>query len=44
MQIETNLHENGNGNFGTQKQWLVQKFGGTSIGKFIENITSTIVP
>ncbi|KAG0354308.1 Aspartokinase, partial [Gamsiella multidivaricata] len=29
--------------FGAQKPWLVQKFGGTSIGKFIENITGTIV-
>ncbi|KAF9916214.1 Aspartokinase [Lobosporangium transversale] len=30
-------------NFASQKPWLVQKFGGTSIGKFIENITGTIV-
>ncbi|KAG0049743.1 Aspartokinase [Gryganskiella cystojenkinii] len=26
-----------------KKPWLVQKFGGTSIGKFIETITGTIV-
>ncbi|KAG0001587.1 Aspartokinase [Entomortierella chlamydospora] len=25
------------------KQWIVQKFGGTSIGKFVETITGTIV-
>ncbi|KAG0064314.1 hypothetical protein BGZ92_005800, partial [Podila epicladia] len=25
------------------KPWIVQKFGGTSIGKFIETITGTIV-
>ncbi|KAF9895988.1 hypothetical protein BX616_008393, partial [Lobosporangium transversale] len=25
------------------RPWLVQKFGGTSIGKFIETITGTIV-
>jgi aspartokinase len=23
--------------------WIVQKFGGTSVGKFLENITDTIV-
>jgi aspartate kinase len=27
-----------------ERPWLVQKFGGTSIGKFIETITDTIVP
>ncbi|KAF9436503.1 Aspartokinase [Entomortierella beljakovae] len=26
-----------------QKLWIVQKFGGTSIGKFVETITGTIV-
>jgi aspartate kinase len=25
------------------RSWIVQKFGGTSIGKFIENITGTII-
>ncbi|KAG0350621.1 Aspartokinase [Gamsiella multidivaricata] len=27
----------------SKKPWLVQKFGGTSIGKFVETITGTIV-
>jgi aspartokinase len=27
-----------------EKQWLVQKYGGTSIGKFLQNITGEIVP
>ncbi|KAG0230881.1 Aspartate/glutamate/uridylate kinase [Mortierella sp. GBAus27b] len=44
MQIETNLHGNTNGSSDGQKPWLVQKFGGTSIGKFAENITGTIIP
>ncbi|KAF9355211.1 Aspartokinase [Mortierella sp. NVP85] len=26
------------------RPWLVQKFGGTSIGKFVDTITNTIVP
>ncbi|KAG0326232.1 Aspartokinase [Dissophora globulifera] len=45
MEAEALAHAIGTGsnNFGDQKPWLVQKFGGTSIGKFIEVITGTIV-
>ena len=25
-------------------RWIVQKFGGTSVGKFIENIAEQVVP
>lgn len=28
----------------TPKPWVVQKFGGTSIGKLLENITADIIP
>ncbi|CAO1621908.1 unnamed protein product [Parajaminaea phylloscopi] len=27
-----------------EAEWVVQKYGGTSVGKFLEQITSTIVP
>jgi len=44
MAVETNGHSYPTSDhFGAQKPWLVQKFGGTSIGKFIETITGTIV-
>ncbi|GJJ78491.1 aspartate kinase [Entomortierella parvispora] len=36
----TNRHSS---HSGSKKPWLVQKFGGTSIGKFVETITGTIV-
>ncbi|KAF8981326.1 Aspartokinase [Podila verticillata] len=50
-QSNEHAHANGNGNAYSNgdnddhlhKPWIVQKFGGTSIGKFIETITGTIV-
>lgn len=39
----TNAFSNGDNDDHLNKPWIVQKFGGTSIGKFIETITGTIV-
>ncbi|KAF9167290.1 Aspartokinase [Actinomortierella ambigua] len=46
IQVSDSVQPYTNGFSHSQRQhrpWLVQKFGGTSIGKFIENITGTIV-
>ncbi|KAF9999643.1 Aspartokinase [Entomortierella chlamydospora] len=44
MKVEVNLNPNFKPNGPEHKPWLVQKFGGTSIGKFIDTIAGNIVP
>ncbi|KAF8976112.1 Aspartokinase [Entomortierella lignicola] len=43
LKLEVNVNSNSNPNAPENKPWLVQKFGGTSIGKFIDTITDTII-